>query len=101
MGRPCETHAPGLPRPCLNLPDPLLHSHATRIARVGAYSADRLEKPWPATVYRALAALHNATGMAFIIGVNQHAEDAELTREQVARTERLLPRGAVASFAVG
>ena len=44
------------------------------LVRVGAYAADRLTKPWPATVYRALGALHNATGAKFIMGVNQHAE---------------------------
>jgi hypothetical protein len=39
--------------------------------------------------------------MGFILGVNQHAEDAALTREQVARTQRLLPRAAVVAYAVG
>jgi hypothetical protein len=71
------------------------------LVRVGAYSADRLTKPWPGTVYKALGALHNATGVKFILGVNQHAEDPVLTKEQVRRSEKLLPAGSVVSFAVG
>lgn len=39
--------------------------------RVGAESADRLVKPWPATVYKALADLNKATGMQYIVGTNQ------------------------------
>lgn len=69
--------------------------------RVGAYSADRLIKPWPGTVYKALTQLNAATGMQFIMGINQHAEDPEVTREQVKRSEKLLPKGSIVSFAVG
>jgi len=71
------------------------------LVRVGAYSADRLIKPWPGTVYRALGALHNATGVKFIVGVNQHAEDPVLTQEQVKRSEKFMPAGSILAFAVG
>ncbi|KIY97001.1 hypothetical protein MNEG_10962 [Monoraphidium neglectum] len=69
--------------------------------RVGAESADRLVKPWPATVYKALADLNKATGMQYIVGTNQHAEDASLTASQVTRSLKLLPQGSIVSFAVG
>ena len=69
--------------------------------RVGAASADRLVKPWPATVYKALSALHAATGIQFILGVNQHAESPAITQEQVKRSLKLLPAGSIQSFAVG
>ncbi|KAI8471732.1 MAG: hypothetical protein J3K34DRAFT_458144 [Monoraphidium minutum] len=71
------------------------------LIRVGAYSADRLVKPWPGSVYKALATLHKATRAQFIMGVNQNAEDAELTAGQVERSEDLMPPGSVVSYAVG
>jgi hypothetical protein len=71
------------------------------IFRVGAYAADRLDKPWPATVYKALSELHLKTGAKFIVGVNQHAEDPALTDEQVRRSAKLLPKGSIVAFAVG
>lgn len=78
-----------------------LHAATFETPQVGAYSADRLIKPWPATVYKALTKLSSATGMKFIIGVNQHAEDPKITQEQVTRSERQLPAGSIVSFAVG
>jgi hypothetical protein len=69
--------------------------------RVGAYSADRLVAPWNGTVYFALARLHRATGVKFIMGVNQHAEDEAVTQMQVKRSQQLLPPGSIVSFAVG
>lgn len=69
--------------------------------RVGAESADRLTKPWPGTVYKAMTDVNKATGMMYIVGVNQHAEDPALTASQVKRSLKLLPAGSIASFAVG
>jgi len=69
--------------------------------RVGAYSADRMTKPWPGTVYRALTTLHAATATQFIMGINQHAESPAVTKEQVQRSLKLLPAGSVESLAVG
>lgn len=39
--------------------------------------------------------------MMYIIGVNQHAEDPEVTAGQVVRSEKLLPHNSIVSFAVG
>ncbi|KAI8465097.1 MAG: hypothetical protein J3K34DRAFT_95524 [Monoraphidium minutum] len=69
--------------------------------RVGAYSADRLIKPWPASVYKALTTLHTATGVKFIMGANQHAEDPSVTDAQVQRSLKLLPAGSIVAFGVG
>ena len=75
--------------------------------RVGAYAADRMRAPWPDSTFDALSRLRRALsgagagGTQFIIGVNQHAEDAAVTAAQVERARRALPEGSVAAFAVG
>ncbi|GBF93298.1 hypothetical protein Rsub_06030 [Raphidocelis subcapitata] len=77
------------------------HSTGPMIFRMGANSADRLVGPWPAAAYKALSELHAATGAKFIMGVNQHAEDPSVTKQQVEEAVRKLPAGSIVGFAPG
>lgn len=98
-GRPpkrTRTHAPaGLVRHLT------AHSTGPMIFRVGANTADRLVGAWPEAAYKALSQLHAATGAQFILGVNQHAEDPAVTKQQVEEAARKLPAASVVGFAPG
>lgn len=67
--------------------------------RVGAYSADRLTKPWPATVYKALAALHEETGARAAAAPARGSVSRVHARMRVQRTSpgRRLTPGSVAA----
>jgi hypothetical protein len=69
--------------------------------RAGAYSADRLTTNWADSAYHALSRLHRATGVQFLVGVNQHAENPEITKMQISKAREALPVGSIIGFAVG
>ncbi|KAI8465096.1 MAG: hypothetical protein J3K34DRAFT_438146 [Monoraphidium minutum] len=69
--------------------------------RIGAMAADRMTGVWSAAVLNALTTLHRWTGAKFILGVNFHSENPEITKAQIARIKSILPSSAIESFAVG
>jgi hypothetical protein len=71
------------------------------LLRAGAYSADRLTTNWADSAYQALSRLHRATGVQFLVGVNQHAENPEITKMQISKAREALPWGSIVGFTVG
>lgn len=69
--------------------------------RIGAITADRMKGVWSTAQTTALRIINKWTGTQFILGVNMHAEDPQITKMQVKHLRDRLPPGAIVSFAVG
>lgn len=71
------------------------------ILRIGAAAADRMTGVWSSQVLDALNKVYKATGAKFILGVNLHSENAEITKAQVQHITRSINTDAIEAFAVG
>lgn len=71
------------------------------VLRIGGGSTDKQTKVPEPTVWQALAKLHAATGMQYIIGLNFFSQDYDLAKGQMDAARKYLPASAILSFEIG